>query len=74
MSFSTVETIFKRQMDVAITQRLEALALRLCNGSIENMEEYKHVAGQMVALRDVSTWLSDIEHRVVGGGDERKEG
>ena len=72
MSFSTVETLFKRQMDAKVTDRMEALVHRLVSGGVETMEEYSNVSGQIAALRDVAIWLKDVERQVVGG-DERKE-
>ena len=50
----------------AITRRVEALAVSVTSGGVDNMETYKYIIGQINALesvrQEISNLLNDKEH------------
>ena len=50
----------------AIARRIEALAISVTSGGVDNMENYKYIIGQINALesvrQEISNLLNDKEH------------
>jgi hypothetical protein len=73
MSFSSFDSLLKREMVKNINERLMAISDRLCGGGVKDMEDYRHVIGQRLALLDALRWLDEIERKIMGV-DGSKEG
>ena len=60
-----LETVIKRLLKF-IDTRLDALSLTVTSGSVDSMENYKYIIGQINALesvrQEISNLLNDKEH------------
>ena len=45
----------------AITRRVEALAVSVTSGGVDNMETYKYIIGQINALESVQQEISNLQ-------------
>ena len=45
----------------AITRRVEALAISVTSGGVDNMETYKYIIGQINALESVRQEISNLQ-------------
>jgi hypothetical protein len=54
-----LETVIKRLIKFVNT-RLQALSISVTSGSIDNMEKYRYIIGQITALEAVRQELSNL--------------
>ena len=54
-----LETVIKRLLKF-IDTRLDALSLTVTSGSIDNMEKYRYIVGQIAAIEAVLQELSNL--------------